>query len=305
MLLGIDKMLTFVVGNPHMYFMLRIAIQSSGRIKTDSLALLDKVGVKINKIEDASLLVRSTDFPAEVFFMDKFNVPQCVVDGFADIGICSEFMLLQHEISAKHIVRRLGFNRTTLSLLVPEDSKYDGIRWFFNRTIATPYPELLGNFFRNNGIKVNIRPMNEHVYKAVSAGIADAIFDKVYSGTSLVSEHLREAEKIMQSEAVIVASPDITPSKRLILEELLARIDSVLAAKNKKYVSMRVPSNQVARITELIPSMSPRHIFPTQDKKVLNIRILMDETRLWDIVEKLTMLGVTEIIALPVDNLIA
>lgn len=284
--------------------MLRIVIQSSGRVKSESLSLLDKVGVKINKFEENTLLAKSTEFPAEVFFVEKTSVAKWVADGLADIGICSEFMLAAREIEPDCIVRRLGFERVTLSLLIPHEAKYDGVKWFNNRVVATPYPEILQQYFRVNAIKATVRPMYEQVYRAVNAGVADAVFDKVYSGTSLVSEHLREVEKVINSEAVVMVSPRIAPSRRLILEELLSRIDSVLAATSKKFVSMNVPSDKVDRISELLPSLCSHNIAPSKDPDWVAISTVMDETRLWDIVDKLRMLGVREIIACPIDNLI-
>lgn len=284
--------------------MLRIAIQSSGRIKSGSISLLDKVGVKINRVDENTFIAKSSEFPAEVFFVEKVNAPRWTMEGLADICICGEYLLNISDISSDIIVRRLGFDKTTLSLLVPTDTKYDGVKWFNNRTIATPYPELLSQYLRPHAIKANIRYMSEMVYKSVNAGIADAVFDKVYSGTSLFNEHLREVEKVMASEAVIVVSPKITPAKRLILDELLSRIDSVIAAKGKKLVSMNVPTDKMDRISELLPSLCSQNINKSVDPNWVSISTVMDETRLWDIVEKLRMLGVREIIACPIDNLI-
>lgn len=270
----------------------------------ESLSLLEKVGVKINKSDENVLLARSTDFPAEVAFVEKNNTLKWVLDGLADVCICSEFSLVSCEVSHEQVIRKLGFGKVTLSLLVPYDTKYDGLRWFSNRVVATPYPNILQQFFKSNGVKSTVRPMYEHVYRSVNAHVADAVMDIVYSGTSLIAERLREVEKVFSSEAVMVVSNIITPSQRLILDELLSRIDSVIAAQSKKFVSMNVPADKLERISELLPSLCSQNISRLMDPNWMSISTVMDETRLWDIVEKLRMLGVREIIACPIDNLI-
>lgn len=284
--------------------MLRIAVPSSGRIKTDTLAMLDKVGVKINKYDELPLLVRSYDFPAEIFFVEKVHVAKSVMEGLADVGVSSEFWVAQNGINSVNIVRRLGFDRATLSLLVPQDAKCDGLRWFNNRVVATPFPDILASFFKANAVKAVIRPMYENVYKAINAGIADAIMDKVYSGTSLLTEHLREVAKVFQSEALMIASPNISTSSRLIVDELLERIDSVIAARNKKYITMYVPVNKLVDVSLLLPSISTKNTPTSRKMEYVNINAVIDDSRLWDIIDKLRSLGVRDIVACPIDNII-
>ena len=284
--------------------MLRIAIQSSGRIKSETLELLERVGVKISHFGDTTFIAKSSDFPAVVYFVDNHNAPCWTMEGLVDVCICCQFALNINDIDEKNIIRRLGYDKTTLSFLVPAETKYEGVKWFNGRSIATPYPELVNQFLKKNALKATVRHMNEQAYQSVNVGIADAVFDRIYSGTSLFNGHLREAEKYLTSEAVMVLSPKITPAKSLILDELLSRIDSVIASRNKKFVSMNVPADKIDRICELVPSLCSQNITNSLDPKWVTISTVMDDTRLWDIVEKLRMLGVREIIACPIDNLI-
>lgn len=266
--------------------------------------MLDKVGVKISHTDDSFLLVRSSNFPAEVFFVDRKQAAKTVADGAADICICSELYVKQYDMPANHIERRLGFGKLSLSLLVPQDVKYDGLKWFNGKIVATPYPEMLASFFKVNNIKAVVRCVEEHAHRTINAGLADAVLDKVYSGSAIINEHLREVEKVMQSEAVMLIASDMAPSKRLIVDELLIRIDSVIAARGKKLISMNAPAEHVAEIHKLFPSVSNMTVTPTTAGSIVSITAVIDEARLWDSIDKLKALGVRDIVTRTVDNLI-
>lgn len=284
--------------------MLRIAIQSKGRMNQESLDLLDSVGVKLTLRESNSLLVRSMNFPAEVLFIEKDRIPEFVAQGIVDVGICGEYLARQAGTSDECIIKRLGFNKSTLSLAVPRDVKYKGIEWFTGRSIATPYPELLARYLKSRGVKAVTRLMRENVYMAPKVGIADAICDRVHSGTALMSENLKEVETVMTSEAILIATPNITPLNRMILDELVLRIDAVQAAIGKKFVRMNVPAGNLDEVLAHLPSVHFPSISQYQNDDFVSVSVVMDERRLWDILEHLKGLGVKEILISPIDKMI-
>lgn len=284
--------------------MLRIAIQSKGRMNQESLELLDSVGVKLSVRESNPVLVRSSNFPAEVLFIEKDRIPEFVALGIVDIGICGEYLARQAGTPEDCIIKRLGFNKSTLSLAIPRDAKYRGIEWFIGKSIATPYPELLSRFLKSHGVKASTRLMREHVYLAPKLGIADAICDRVYSGTSLMSENLREVETVMTSEAILIATSTMSPLNKMILDEFLQRIDAIQAAVGKKFVRMNIPAGNLDEIIKILPSVHQPSISHYLDNEWLSVSVVMDEKRLWDILEKLKSLGAKEILICPIDKMI-
>lgn len=284
--------------------MLRIAIQSRGRMNQESLELLDSVGVKLSVREANPMLVRSSNFPAEVLFIEKDRIPEFVALGIVDVGICGEYLARQAGTPDDCIIKRLGFNRSTLSLAIPRDAKYRGIEWFAGKSIATPYPELLSRFLKSHGVKATTRLMREHVYMAPKVGIADAICDRVYSGTALMSENLKEVETVMTSEAILIATQSISPLNRMILDEFLLRIDAIQAAVGKKFVRMNVPLCNLDAIIAILPSVHRPSLSHYQNDEFVSVSVVMDEKRLWDILERLKELGAKEILITPIDKMI-
>lgn len=284
--------------------MLRIAIQSKGRMCQESLDLLDSVGVKLVLRESNPLLVRSSNFPAEVLFIEKDRIPEFVAQGVADVGICGEYLACQAGTPDSCVIKRLGFNKSTLSLAIPRDAKYKGIEWFVGKTIATPYPDLLSRYLKSRGVKATTRLMREHVYMAPKVGIADAICDRVYSGTSLMSENLKEVETVMTSEAILIATASMSPLNQMILEEFLQRIDAIQAAVGKKFVRMNIPVGNLDEIIKILPLVHQPSISHYRDNEWISISIVMDERRLWDILERLKDLGAKEILISPIDKMI-
>lgn len=290
----------------HLYpfIVLRIAIQSKGQMYHESLDLLDSVGVKLVIRDSNSLVIRSSNFPAEVLLVEKDRIPEFVAQGIVDVGICGEYLASQYGTPSECVIKRLGFNKSTLSLAIPRDAKYRGIEWFMGKSIATPYPELLARYLKGRGIKATTRLMRDRVYMAPKVGIADAICDRVHSGTTLMSENLREVETVMTSEAVLIATSSMSPLNQMILEEFLQRIDSIQAAVNKKFVRMNVPVQNVDQIIQILPSVHQPSISHYQNNEYVSIAVVMDETRLWDILERLKSLGAKEILVSPIDKMI-
>ena len=220
--------------------MLRIAVQSKGRLFEETMALLQEADIKISSSKRI-LLVQSSNFPVEVLFLRDDDIPQSVANGVADLGIVGENEFVERDEDAE-IVKRLGFSKCRLSLAIPKDVDYQGLSWFEGRKIATSYPGILERFMQKNGIHADIHVITGSVEIAPGISLADAIFDIVSSGSTLVSNRLKEVEVVMQSEALLIGNKNLSDEKKAILEELLFRIDAVKAAEDKKYVLMNIPS---------------------------------------------------------------
>ena len=270
----------------------------------ESLDLLDSVGVRLSVRNTNPLIVRSSNFPAEVLFIEKERIPEFVKQGIVDVGICGEYLARQAGVREDCIIKKLGFNKSTLSLAIPRDTKYRGIEWFMGKRIATPYPDLLMKYLKSRGVKASAFLMREHVYMAPKVGIADAICDRVHSGTALMSENLKEVETVMTSEAVLITAPSMSPLNRMILDEFLLRIDSVQVAVGKKFVRMNVPLDHVDEVFSILPSVHRPSVQYYQDDEYASVSVVMDEKRFWDILDRLKTIGVKEILICPIEKMI-
>ncbi|MDO4172842.1 MAG: ATP phosphoribosyltransferase, partial [Prevotellaceae bacterium] len=223
--------------------MLRIAVQSKGRLYEDTMNLLKETGIKINSAR-RTLLVQSSNFPLEVLYLRDDDIPECVASGVADIGIVGENEFIERGEDAD-IVKRLGFSKCRISLAIPENVDYPGVQWFNGKKIATSYPKILKKFADENNIDIDIHVIQGSVEIAPGIGLSDGIFDIVSSGSTLVSNKLREVEVVIKSEALLIGNKELTPEKHEILEEFLFRIKSVLVAEDKKYVLMNAPTEKI------------------------------------------------------------
>ena len=233
--------------------MLRIAVQAKGRLFEETMALLEESDIKLSSSK-RTLLVQSTNFPVEVLFLRDDDIPQSVATGVADIGIVGENEYVEKEEDAV-IIKRLGFSKCRLSLAIPKDIDYPGLQWFDNKKIATSYPVILKKHMQANGIKAEVHVITGSVEVAPGIGLADAIFDIVSSGSTLVSNRLKEVEVIMKSEALLIANKELSEEKKEVLNELLFRMDAVKTAEDKKYVLMNAPKEKLNEIIDVLPGM--------------------------------------------------
>ena len=282
--------------------MLRLAVQSKGRLYEDTMALLGEADIKVSK-SVRGLLVEAKDFPMEVLFLRDDDIPQTVASGVADLGIVGEIEFLERGERAD-IVRRLGFSRCRLSLAVPKSEDYRGLEWFQGKKIATSYPNILGRFLSENGIRAEVHVITGSVEVSPGIGLADAIFDIVSSGSTLVSNNLREVETVVQSEALLIGYPHMSAEKRDVLAQLLFRLQAVKDAENKKYVLMNVPRSKVDDIVRVLPGMKSPTIMPLADKEWCSVHTVLDKDRFWEIIGQLKDNGAQGILVLPIEKMI-
>lgn len=282
--------------------MLRIAVQAKGRLFEETMALLHETGIKLESGKRL-LLVPARNFPLEVLFLRDDDIPQSVADGVADVGIVGENEFTEKKKKAT-ITKRLGFSKCRLSLAVPKEVEYTGPAWFDGKVIATSYPEILTDFLTERGVKADIHVITGSVEIAPGIGLADAIFDIVSSGSTLVTNHLKEVEMVMKSEAVLIEHAGLSEEKRAILNELLFRIEAVKMAEDKKYVLMNVPTENIRAITEVLPGMKSPTILPLAKEGWSSLHAVISEKEFWVIIGKLKALGAEGILVVPIEKMI-
>ena len=282
--------------------MLRIAIQSKGRLYDDTMHLLAEADIKVNA-NKRSLLVQASNFPLEILYLRDDDIPQSVASGVADIGIVGENEFIERDENAQ-IIDRLGFSKCRLSLAIPKDVSYPGLGWFNGRKIATSYPVILSKFMKKNGINADIHVITGSVEISPGIGLADAIFDIVSSGSTLVSNNLREVEVVTKSEAVLIANWQLDEDKHKILNEMLFRFGAVRSAQDKKYVMMNAPKSNIKAIAEVLPGIKSPTIIPLADEAWCSIHTVLDEKSFWEIIGKLKELGAQGILVTPIEKMI-
>jgi len=282
--------------------MLRIAVQSKGRLFEETMALLQEADIKIPSSKRI-LLVQSSNFPVEVLFLRDDDIPQSVANGIADLGIVGENEFVERNEDAE-IVKRLGFSKCRLSLAIPKDVDYPGLSWFEGRKIATSYPGILERFMKKHGIHTDIHVITGSVEIAPGISLADAIFDIVSSGSTLVSNRLKEVEVVMKSEALLIGNKNLSEEKKAILDELIFRIDAVKAAEDKKYVLMNIPTDKLGEIIEVLPGMKSPTVMPLAQEGWSSVHTVLDQKCFWEIIGKLKALGAEGILVLPIEKMI-
>ena len=282
--------------------MLRIAVQSKGRLFDDTMHLLAEADIKVGGSK-RTLLVEAQNFPLEVLYLRDDDIPQSVATGVADLGVVGENEYVERGEGAE-IVKRLGFSKCRLSLAIPKEIDYQGLEWFNGRKIATSYPVILRRFLEQKGINAEIHVITGSVEISPGIGLADAIFDIVSSGSTLVSNNLREVEVVMESEALLIGHKGMSQEKREVLDQMLFRFDAVRQAEDKKYVRMNAPKARLEEIISVLPGLKSPTIIPLADEEWCSVHTVLDEKRFWEIIGKLKEMGAQGILVTPIEKMI-
>lgn len=283
--------------------MLRIAVQSKGRLYDETMELLSEAGIKLTAGK-RTLLVPARNFPVELLFLRDDDIPDSVASGTADIGIVGLNEVLEKQKKV-NIIKNLGFSKCRLSLAVPQKFQYSGLEWFNGKKIATSYPNILNEYLDKNNISAQIHVISGSVEIAPGIGIADAIFDIVSSGSTLVSNNLTEVETILSSEAVLIGNTmELDEVKQQILEELIFRIEAVQAAENKKYVLMNVPRAKLNDVVQILPGIKSPTILPLADENWCSVHTVIEEKYFWEIIGKLKSAGAEGLLVLNIEKMV-
>lgn len=281
---------------------IRIAIQKSGRLQQGSLELLRESGLSFSNGKD-QLKTPALNFPAEVLFLRDDDIPQYVEDCVADAGIVGENMVAEKKKNIE-IVKRLDFARCRLSLAVPRGEKYDGLGWLNGKNIATSYPNIVSGFLAAHNIQAGIHEISGSVEIAPGIGLAEAVCDLVSSGSTLLSNGLREVQVVMESEAVLVVNPGLSSEKRAVLEKLLFRIEAVMKARNSKYILLNCPNDSIEKITRIIPGMKSPTVMPLSREGWSSLHSVVDENDFWERIDLLREYGAEGILVIPIEKMI-
>ncbi|MFT6866329.1 MAG: ATP phosphoribosyltransferase [Cyclobacteriaceae bacterium] len=281
---------------------LKVAIQKSGRLSEDSLELFHECGIKFdNGVK--KLKAQSHNFPIEFLFLRDDDIPGYVEDGIADIGIVGQNVHDEY-LKKIEIVKYLGFSKCRLSLAIPREDDYTDISFFEGKNIATSYPNILKKFLKEKGVSADIHVISGSVEIAPGIGLAEGICDIVSSGSTLLSNGLKEVEIVTKSEAVLVASENLSADKKKILDQLIFRINAVLEGKNKKYVLLNAPNENIEKIIGLLPGMRSPTVLPLAEKGWSSIHSVINEDDFWENIGKLRDAGAEGVLVVPIEKMI-
>lgn len=282
--------------------MLRIALQAKGRLNEDSMALLREIGIDVDDSR-RKFLASAANFPIELLYMRDDDIPQVVAAGTASLGIVGYNEVVEKGLPVK-IVKELGFSKCRISLAIPKNEVYDGPSWFNGKRIATSYPKILKDFLVQNGISAEIEVIMGSVEIAPAAGIADAIFDIVSSGGTLVSNGLKEVEKVLYSQAVLISNGQLSDEDQALLDEILFRMESEKISRGKKYILMNLPQASLDEAIKILPAMRSPTVMPLAAEGWCSLHSVVDSSELWDKVRQLKAIGAEGILVLNVDKII-
>ena len=282
--------------------MLRIAVQSKGRLYDETMEMLSEAGIKLSAVK-RSLLVPSRNFPVEILYLRDDDIPDAVATGTADVGVVGYNEVLEKQRNVK-VLKQLGFSRCRLSLAVPNKENYTGLDWFNGKKVATSYPVILRQFFEEKGINADLHEISGSVEIAPNIGLANAIFDIVSSGSTLVSNNLAEVERVIESEAVLIGGKPLSEEKQEVLDELIFRVEAVKAAADKKYVLMNVPRRQLDEVIAILPGIKSPTILPLADSEWCSVHTVVDEKRFGEIINRLKAAGAEGILVLDIKKMV-
>lgn len=282
--------------------MLRIAIQTKGRLNEQSTALLHEIGIDIEGAK-RKFLSKAANFPIEVLYLRDDDIPQVVENGTATLGIVGLNEVAERGCDVE-VVAKLGFGGCRISLAIPKGDDYNGVEYFEGKRIATSYPVVLRKFLAERGVTAQIEVITGSVEIAPAAGIADAIFDIVSSGGTLVTNGLKEVERVFESEAVLIANRNLSDEEREVLNELLFRIESERVSRGKKYLLMNIPTAALDEAVKILPAMRSPTVMPLAVEGWCSLHSVVDAADLWDKVRQLKAIGAEGILVLTLDKII-
>jgi len=281
---------------------IRIAIQKSGRLNQDSLQMLKDCGIAIDNGKD-QLKALSSNFPMEVFYLRNGDIPQYLRDGVVDIAIIGENVLIEKGTDIQ-IAEKLGFSKCKVSLAVPKSFDYKAVSDFEGKRIATSYPNTVKNYLEEKGVKADLHIINGSVEIAPNIGLADGICDIVSSGSTLFKNNLKEVEVMLKSEAVLAVSPTITKDRKEILAKLQFRIQSVLKARQSKYVLLNAPNDKLKNILAILPGMRSPTVLPLADEGWSSVHTVINKDTFWEVIDELKQEGAEGILVCPIEKMV-
>lgn len=281
---------------------LRMAIQNKGRLSDKSVALLKACGLDI-EYSPRQLLASTRSFDLEILFVRDDDIPEYVQDGVADIGIVGENEVWERQRSVD-IIEKLGFGNCRMSIAVPKSFDYRSIHDLEGKRIATSYPVILGKYLKKEGVNAQIHRISGSVEISPGIDLADAIFDIVSTGSTLISNGLKEVQQVVASQAVLIAHKGLNGRKKELLSQLIFRIRAVNTAKNNKYILLNAPNEALKRITEILPGIKSPTVMPLAKEGWSSVHTVISEDAFWENIESLKAAGAQGILVIPIEKMI-
>lgn len=282
---------------------LKLAIQKSGRLHDDCIAMLKSCGIKFNSGAKGILLTKARNFPLDVYFLRNSDIPKYVENGTADIGIVGENSIIEYNSDVKKSLK-LGFSKCRVSLAIPREHSYSGPQYFEGKKIATSYPNTVKGYFKDKGINAEIHHISGSVEIAPGIGLADGVLDIVSTGSTLLSNGLKEVEVVLQSQAILVEHQGLSHELNVIVEKLIFRIKSVLKAKDKSYILLNAPNANIEAIIDILPGMKSPTVMPLAEEGWSSVHSVISDDQYWEIIEQLQDQGAEGILVVPIDKMI-
>ena len=283
--------------------MITLAVQKSGRLNAQTDKLLKDCGISFINGSEKKLKAMASNFPMQILYLRDDDIPECIADGAADIGIVGE-NTIKEKGGNLEISQKLGFAKCHLSIAVPKQMTYNDINDLDGLSIATSYPKTLQDFLDEKKVNASIHLISGSVEIAPGIGMADAIFDIVSTGSTLLSNGLKEVETVMHSEAVLAANPNLSDEKKKILDKLKFRIEAVKKARNYKYILLNTPNNKIEEICNILPGMKSPTIMPIAMEDWSSVHSVIREDDFWESIEKLKAAGAQGILVIPIEKMI-
>ena len=281
---------------------INLAIQKSGRLNNHSLDLLNKCGIKIDNEKD-QLKVKSANFPVQVFFLRNSDIPKYINDGVVDIAIIGENTLIEKDLDIR-ILKKLGFSKCKVSIAIPNNKKFNSLKDLHNLKIATSYPNTLRKFLNSQNIKANIHVINGSVEIAPNIGLSDAICDIVSSGSTLYKNNLKEVFVLHESQAVLAINNKLNKFKEELINRFLFRINSVLKARESKYILLNIPNNKINAISKILPVLKSPTVLPLNKEGWSSLHSVINENAFWDVIDKIKDAGAEDILVCPIEKMV-
>ena len=281
---------------------LKIAIQKSGRLNEESIQILKDCGIAINNGND-QLKAEATNFSLEVLYLRNSDIPQYLIDGVVDAAILGGNLLIEKGKNIQ-VIEKLGFSKCKVSIAVPKSFEYNTIQDLEGLRIATSYPNTVNDYFSSKGVQVELHQISGSVEIAPNIGLSDAIVDIVSSGSTLFKNNLKEVEVIFKSEAVLAVSPKISATSKVILDKLQFRIQSVLKARNSKYILMNVPNDKIDLISKILPVLKSPTVIPLAEKGWSSVHSVINEDLFWEVIDQLKAAGAEGILVCPIEKMV-
>ena len=281
---------------------INLAIQKSGRLNKESISLLEKAGIKFDNFKD-QLKVDCQNFPLNIYFLRNSDIPRYLSDGVVDIAIIGQNLIQESELNIDEIMN-LNFSRCRVSIAIPLNMKYSGLKDLNNLKIATSYPNTLKKFLSNNNLNCEIHKINGSVEISPNIGLSDAVCDIVSTGNTLYKNNLKEVLTIFDSQAVLCNSNNFDLTKKKILDKLIFRINSVLRAKQSKYILMNVPNDKIKTVSSLLPVLKSPTVLPLEMEGWSSLHTVIDDDKFWESIDSIKEAGAEDILVCPIEKMV-